>query len=170
MKWYNSLNKPRCVFDWINLTYNINIFSVFFLNLCFFGPSSSSVAQVMSLSPCSPAYTGTSLGSSTYLLPWRIWFQMPSLPWQQRSSLQVRAAVLEGDDLHLNGSHSADFSFADVQQAKTWEIHHTLENCGHCGRIWPLRPVYPKQNAKASDPNPDSPNSWALIPYHTRLC
>lgn len=36
-----------------------------------------------------------------------------------------------------------------MQQVKTWKIHCKLEDLGHCGGIWSLRPVYPKQKSRA---------------------
>lgn len=57
-------------------------------------------------------------------------------------------------------------------------IHCQLDSLGHCGRIWSLRPVYPKQKAKPSDiaflrvDIPDSPHSPHLIKSFliTRVC
>lgn len=104
-------------------------------------------AQVMSWSPCSPAYTGMSRGSSTYLLPWRIWFQMLSSPWQRRSSPQVRAVVWQGDDFHVspsfkqslstvNGSRSADASLTRSRpRPEKFAGRLGLRKFGrHCGR------------------------------------
>lgn len=139
------------IIPWISLCFSpYKLWTYFLWCLIFFFwyvPSSVSVTQAMSWSPCSPACTGTSHGSSTYPLPWRTWFQMPSLAWQQRSSRQVHTVVSEGGDLRFYQStptlkHASLCRFLTSRHAnKTRQCYFKLGNLGHCWRIWSLRAV-----------------------------